>query len=207
MLEQFELELGKLSPNGAFETAYRGYEFLRDLGADPGSETWRLMKRIAAGDAQALMQCWRKMMEEQDEADGVVKGRHRDIGLTPRTAIIKEAQQFIYWPEIVAVSLRAPYDVINLPHHLRTGFEGLHPVEAPKAYWKEGVEGQPYESAAAVFRRALVDAGNFLRDYNDGLGSGHGIALPRHLADWDLTQMAERRYFHPFLRERGLLPR
>lgn len=204
MMGYFELQLGRLTDEQSFEAVYEGYEFLRDLPENPNSGTWKLMKNLAAGDMTVLGRCARKLIEELGELEGAARGIHSHPGSTPRKDMITEGQECLYWSLLPAVAAGTPYNAVDLPYFVNTGYAGKHPVDVSEAEYEDGMKGRPDEEFVIALRRVAVAVGKRLREYNERAISV--VVLPRHVPDEDLRLMTEKPYMAPFLRERGLLP-
>ncbi len=205
MPEYFNSRLAQLESKEALRFVFDAYKHLASMPQNPGSGTWKLLQRLKAGDPTAFTECYRKVLEEEGEAQGVLGGWHYHEGLDPRATMTMEAGETKYWAELPVVG-SAEFDIVAVPQFLDMGYNGARPLDIPKGDWKAGVKGRADEEAVRLCRHVLVTAGRFLHDYNAGLGKEHGLIVPKDLAVWDLNQMAEREYLHPFLKQIGLLP-
>ncbi len=201
-LQYFEEKVKELTLDDAFRKMYEGYEYLRGLWDNPGSETHSRLHRINAG-IYPIIEFYEKQDEERDEAEGVVLGIHSDPAYSKRDTMITEVTQSIYWPWVVTVGLHVPYSSIQAPLFLELGSKG-HPAEYKSELHAE-ISYKLNEKAIIKLRRALVRAGYLLNEYNKKWAVDKGKIQPKEIAVWDLRQMAEKEYFRPYLEKVGLL--
>lgn len=87
-----------------FRLLYATYEYLAsEACAGAESSTRRLLEAVRRGDADVMLRCFAKLLEEQAEVDGVIEGRHAHEGQTRRETMLNELQQSLYWAFVLAV--------------------------------------------------------------------------------------------------------
>jgi hypothetical protein len=183
--------LERLSPEEAFRLAFRAYQHLAGQEGDFGSATHGLLRRLSAGEAEAVLVCVKKMLEEHDEVRLVLAGRHGHAGLSPRETLINELHQLLYWPSLIAAARGVAAEEVRFANFLTAGANGREP---DKGEYEAGGRAE-----MAVLRRTLTAAGRAIAAFNREHG-GRAIE-PREVALADLRQMATKEYLAAYLCE------
>ncbi len=194
MEDELSAALERLSLEEAFRLLYGAYEYLARLEEDVRSSTRDLLRRLRAGEAEAVLLCVKKMLEEQDEVRLVLAGRHAHDGQSPRETLVNELQQLVYWPCLIAAGRGVAAEEVRFADFLSAGQSGR---DSGKAEYDDG----PGE--VAILRRALAAAGRAVASFNGQHPEGPHIDL-REIALADLRQMAARDYLRPYLTARRL---
>jgi hypothetical protein len=94
-----------------FRTLYAAYEHLAsEACAGVASSTRGLLEAVRRGDADVMLRCFAKLLEEQGEVDGVIEGWHVHQGQSRRETMLNECQQSLYWAFVLTVGRRVPVD-------------------------------------------------------------------------------------------------
>jgi hypothetical protein len=185
--------LERLPADEAFRLAYGAYLHLAGLGDEVKSFTRQLLRRVRAGEAEAVLYCVRKMLEEQDEVRQVIAGTHRHEGQSARETAVNEVQQMLYWPTLIAAGRGVAFEAVRWMEFLGAGLAGREPS---KEDYEEGGRDE-----AAVLRRALTAAGRAVAEFNQRDPAGPAIEA-REVALADLRQMAGKEYLASYLRDK-----
>jgi hypothetical protein len=193
MADELTAALARLPCEDAFRLMYGAYVYLAGLEGPVPSSTHSLLRRVRDGQADAVLFCLKKMLEEQEEVRLTLAGRHCHEGRTVRQTLVNELQQLLYWPCLIAAGRGADYEAVRLPFFLAQGLAGREPTK--------GEFDDTGRDEVAVLRRAAVAVGRAVAEHNAG---ERGAAIEvREVALADLVQMAAREYLVPYLSAAG----
>jgi len=195
----FDYLVSEITANKAFEIMYNAYKFLGNAKTNPGSGgTYELLKKIKRSDKITIKKCYKKMIEEENEAEGVILGIHSDKKYNRKDTMINETSQFLYWPTLLAVGNNVAYNDIRLLDFLERGFSGKFPVEIPKEIFESNLKENSTENDIVILRRSAAKAGKLLFDFNYKLGNECGQIEPKDIALWEWKQMLKKPYFYDY---------
>jgi hypothetical protein len=183
--------LERLSVEEAFLLVYGAYIYLARPEGNFLSSTRELLRRLGAGDVEAVLLCLKKALEEEDEVRRVLAGQHSHEGQAPRDTLVNELQQLLYWPCLIAVGQGVAADAVRFVEFLMAGLSGREPE---KSEYEQGMA-----SAGVILRRLAAAAGRAVAAFNQGHPEVRPIEL-REIVLADLRQMASREYLAAYLR-------
>jgi hypothetical protein len=134
-------------------------------------------------DEAALMGCRDKVVEEHREMRAAERGEHHHPGQSRRETLLNEAQQYLYWATLMALTCRGDLEP--------TG-EGPVPMPGPRLDLR-GVD---------LLLPAVREVAEAVRRYNERFPDDNVDV--REVLLVDLRQMAEKDYLAPYLREKLL---
>lgn len=90
---------------------YKIYEYIRDSNniTAENSNSKRLILGLMKNDKETIKYCKRKLLEEKQEVEEAIEGKHYHENMTKREILVNEISQYIYWQIIIAVSKNISY--------------------------------------------------------------------------------------------------
>ena len=94
---------------------YRIYLYIRDNNNITAeiSNSKKLILGLMANNKETIEYCKRKLLEEKQEMEDAIEGKHYHENMTKREILINEISQYIYWQIIIAVSKNISYEVFK----------------------------------------------------------------------------------------------
>ena len=91
---------------------YKVYEYIRDNNEITAemSNTKKIILELMKNDKQAEEYCNRKMLEEKQEVEDAIIGKHYHENMTKREILVNEISQYIYWQTLLAISRKVKYE-------------------------------------------------------------------------------------------------
>lgn len=91
---------------------YKTYEYIRDCSSITleMSNTKKLINKLMENDEETIKYCNKKILEEKQEVEEAILGKHFHKNMTKREIIVNEISQYIYWQTIIAVSQNVSAD-------------------------------------------------------------------------------------------------
>lgn len=189
------MKLESLSLIQLLEIRHNGYKYLVN-SKSVNSYTQETIKNIANDDSQVLINCFIKTLEELEESELAIVGKHKHDNQTQRETIINEIQQSIYWPTIICVSNGDDFKKIDYIKYLELGLNNL---EITKEQLKENLE-KTDSKAIILLRKILVIAGQNITKYN--YIKKENLELKEIILQ-DILQMTAKEYFNKYFEEIG----
>lgn len=91
---------------------YKIYEYIRDSNEITAemSNSKKLILKLMKKDKQTEEYCTRKMLEEKQEIEEAMLGKHYHENMTKREILVNEISQYIYWQTLLAISKKIEYE-------------------------------------------------------------------------------------------------